>query len=362
VLSLQVTLSRNAYASPSRQSAFYADTLDRVRALGGVTGAAAAEHLPFTGLDARSGFFIEGRPNPERADSQQTHYRSVSADYFEVMRIGIVAGRGFTADDRADSARVVIINETMARTFWPGENPIGRRIALDLETLEFFRDRPPVRDIPRGMREIVGIVRDIRHSSLRDAPVQEMYTPFPQRPVTDMTLVVRTDGDPFALAAPVRDVIRAIDPNQPVAHIETVSNLVAASVAQPLANSVLLSAFAAVALAMAMIGVFGLLAYDVAERTRELGIRMALGGQPRDLRALVLRSGLKLVGIGLLVGVPGSIVAGRLISNVLFMVSPADFVTLASSVATLVAVSVLACIIPARRATRIDPMVALRVE
>ena len=362
VLSVQVTLARSVYGTPARQSQFYADALERLRRLPGVTGAAASEYLPFSGIDPRTGFYIEGRPAPERGDQQQVNYRSVSSDYFEVMGIGLASGRGFTIDDRAAGLRVAVINEAMARMYWPDENPVGRRVALDFETLRFFRDRPPERDIHAGMREIVGVVKDIRSSSLQAQPVPEMYTPYNQRPVTDMTLVARTGGDPLALAAPVRDLIRSIDPTQPVGHIETVSNLVASSIAQPRANSALLTAFAVVALLLAMIGVFGLLAYDVAQRTPELGIRLALGGQPRDLQALVLRSGMMLVGTGLLIGTPGAIVAGTLLSGVLFEVSPSDPVTFIGSAAVLAGVAIIACGVPARRATRIDPMTALRTE
>jgi putative ABC transport system permease protein len=362
VLSVQVTLARSVYGTPARQSQFYADALERLRRLPGVTGAAASEYLPFSGIDPRTGFYIEGRPAPERGDQQQVNYRSVSSDYFEVMGIGLASGRGFTIDDRAAGLRVAVINEAMARMYWPDENPVGRRVALDFETLRFFRDRPPERDIDAGMREIVGVVKDIRSSSLQAKPVPEMYTPYNQRPVTDITLVARTGGDPLALAAPVRDLIRSIDPTQPVGHIETVSNLVASSIAQPRANSALLTAFAVVALLLAMIGVFGLLAYDVAQRTPELGIRLALGGQPRDLQALVLRSGMMLVGAGLLIGTPGAIVAGTLLSGVLFEVSPSDPVTFIGSAAVLAGVAIIACAVPARRATRIDPMTALRTE
>jgi putative ABC transport system permease protein len=362
LLSLQVTLSRRAYANPVRQAAFYDEALSRLRALPGVTGAAASDHVPFAGPDGRTGFYIDGRPAPERGDQQQVHYRGISADYFTVMDIPLATGRGFTTDDRADGLKVAIVNETMARMYWPGENPIGRRLALDFETLRFFPDRAPERNIPGGMREIVGVVKDIRSSSLQTQPVPEMYTPYIQRSVTDMTLVARTNGDPLALAAPVRDLIRSIDPSQPVGHIETVSSLLASSIAQPRAHSALLFAFAAVALTLAMIGVFGLLAYDVAQRTPELGIRLALGGQPSDLRALVLRNGLQLVGAGLLLGVPAAILAGTWLQSVLFQVSPADPLTLISSAGTLVVASLIACGIPARRATRIDPMVALRME
>ncbi len=362
LLSLQVTLSRSAYSNPGRQAAFYDEALSRLRALPGVTGAAASDHVPFAGPDGRTGFYIEGRPAPERGDQQQVHYRGISTDYFTVMSIPLATGRAFTTDDRADGLKVAIVNETMARMYWPGEHPIGRRLALDLETLRFFPDRAPERNIPGGMREIVGVVKDIRSSSLQTQPVPEMYTPYVQRSITDMTLVARTNGDALALAAPVRDLIRSIDPNQPVGHIETVSGLLASSIAQPRAHSALLSAFAAVALTLAMIGVFGLLAYDVAQRTPELGIRLALGGQPRDLRALVLKNGLQLVGAGLLLGVPAAILAGTWLQSVLFQVSPADPLTLFTSAGTLIIVSLIACSVPARRATRIDPMVALRME
>ncbi len=228
--------------------------------------------------------------------------------------------------------------------------------------MRFFADRPPERDIAGGMREIVGVVRDMRHSSLQTQPVPEMYVPYPQRSVTDMTLVVRTAGDPLGLAAPVRETIRAIDPNQPVGRIETISSLVSSSIAQPRANSALLAAFAAVALALAMIGVFGLLAYDVAQRTPELGIRLALGGQPHDLRALILRSGLTLVASGLLIGTPAAIAAGAWLRSALFQVAPVDPVVLIGAAGILLAVSLVACGIPARRATEIDPIVALRAE
>jgi putative ABC transport system permease protein len=362
VLSVHVTLARNVYGTPARQSQFYREALERLRGLPGVTGAAASEYLPFSGIDPRTGFYIEGRPAPERGDQQQVNYRSVSSDYFDVMGIGLVSGRAFTIDDRASGLRVAVINEAMARMHWPDENPVGKRVALDFETLRFFRDRPPERHIDAGMREIVGVVKDVRSSSLQAQPVPEMYTPYDQRPVTDMTLIARTGGDPLALAAPVRDLIRSIDPTQPVGHIETVSNLVASSIAQPRANSALLTAFAAVALLLAMIGVFGLLAYDVAQRTPELGIRLALGGQPHDLRALVLKSGMSLVGAGLLIGTPGAIVAGTLLGGVLFEVSPTDPITFIGAAAVLAGVAAIACAVPARRATRVDPMTALRTE
>ena len=208
------------------------------------------------------------------------------------MGIPLATGRGFTTDDRADGLKVAIVNETMARMYWPGENPIGRRLALDLETLRFFPDRPPERNIPGGMREIVGVVKDIRSSSLQTQPVPEMYTPYMQRSVTDMTFVAQNRRRPAGArrAGPGAD---PVDRSQPArrSHRDRVepAGLVHRSTSRALGAPL---RFCAVALTLAMIGVFGLLAYDVAQRTPELGIRLALGGQPRDLRALILKNGL----------------------------------------------------------------------
>ena len=362
VLSLQVTLSRSSYASPARQAAFYTEALARLRALPGVTGAAASDHVPFTGADGSTGFYIEGRPAPERGDQQQVHYRGISTDYFTVMGIPLATGRGFTTDDRADGFKVAIVNETMARRYWPGENPIGRRARTRLRDPALLPRSAPraqhSRRHARDRRRRQGHPVELAADAAGAGDVHALHSAVGHRHDVDR----RTAGDPLALAAPVAELVRSIDPSQPVGHIETVSSLLASSIAQPRAHSALLSAFALVALTLAMIGVFGLLAYDVAQRTPELGIRLALGGQPRDLRALILKNGLTLVAAGLLLGLPAAILAGRWLQSVLFEVSPADPVTLAVSAGTLIAVSLVACGIPARRATRIDPMVALRTE
>lgn len=362
VLSLQLTLSRTQYAEPLRIARFYTDALERIQALPGATGAAAVEYLPMSGIDSSTGFYIDGRPAPARADEQQTHYRSVSDDYFRVMGIPLAAGRPFSRRDIDGAPRVAIVNEAMARRYWPGEDPVGRRVALDFETMRFHPDRAPDIDIPSGMREIVGIVRDIRHGSLQSEPVPELYVSYPQRPARDMTIVVRSVGDPLSLAGPARDAIRALDPNQPIAHVETLSELLAASIAQPRTNFLLLSVFAAVALTLAMVGVYGLLSFTVLQRTPELGIRLALGGQPRDIRQLILQEGARLVAAGVLLGLPAALALAHALRALLFGVLPTDLVTLAGAVTTLVAVALIASYLPARRATRVDPMTALRSE
>lgn len=362
VLSMEITLSRAGYAQPGRAAAFYRDAIERLAALPGVHAAGVVEYLPLSGLDSSSGFYIDGRPDPARADERRVHFRSVSAGYFDALDIAVVAGRALTERDGATAPRVAVINETLARRYWPAEDPLGKRLALDLETMRFYPDRPPTFDIQGGMREIVGVVRDVRHNSLDSSAVPEMYIPYLQRPVTNMTLVARTEGDAAALAAPAREAIRTVDPNQPVSHVETLSRLVAASVAQPRANSLLLSSFAVVAVLFAVIGVYGLLAYSVAQRTPELGIRLALGGQPSDVLTMILADGVRLVLAGIVLGVPAAIAVATTLQSLLFGVAPVDIPTIAAASVLMLAVGVAACYLPARRATRVDPLSALRTE
>lgn len=362
VLSMEITLSRNEYAQGNRAAAFYRQAIDRLASLPGVMTAAAVQFLPLSGLDSSTGFYIDGRPAPARADEQQTHFRSISAGYFDAMHIAIARGRPFSERDIETAPRVAIINETMARRYWPGESAIGRRIALDLEAMRFYPDRPPTIDIAGAMREIVGIARDVRHDSLQASAAPEMYIPFEQKPVQDMTLVVRTHGDAAALTAQAREAIRSVDPDQPVSRVETLSSLVNASIAQPRSNSLLLSSFAVVATMFAMIGIYGLLAYAVAQRAPELGIRLALGGQPSDLLRMILADGARLVVAGIAVGIPAAIGAAAMLRSLLFGVAPADVPTVSIAVLLMLAAGIAACYFPARSATRVDPLSVLRGE
>ena len=362
IVTMEIALSRTVYARPERSAAFFRESLERLSVLPGVQAAGAVEYLPLRGLDSSTGFYIDGRPVPDRADEQRTHFRSISSEYFSVMGIPVASGRAFSPRDDSSSPRVAVINETMARRYWPGENALGKRLALDLETMRFFPDRPPLVDIPSGMREIVGIVRDIRHESLKSDAVPEMYIPFLQRPVTNMTLVVRTSQDETALMGPARAAIRAVDPDQPVARLDALSNLVRTSIAQPRANSVLLSCFAAVAVLLSVIGIYALLAHDMSRRIPELGIRLALGGQPSDILRMVLADGTRLVLIGILVGIPLAIVAATTLRSLLFGIQPFDVPTLLGAVLVMLAAGIGACYLPARRATLVDPMLALRSE
>ena len=362
VLAMDVALSPSKYRNPERIAAYYQEAIDRLAALPQTIKAGAVEFLPMSGLDGSTGFYIEGRPEPARADEQQTHYRSISDTYFNVMGIAMASGRAFSPQDNAGAQRVAIVNEAMARRYWPGENPIGKRVALDLEAMRFFPDRPPTFDIPAAMREIVGIVKDIRHGSLESSPVPELYFPYLQRPAQDMTLVVRSSADPAMLAASARDTVGAIDADQPIRRVDTLPDLLATATAQPRANLILLCAFALIALLLAVVGIYGLLAYVVVQRKRELGIRVALGAQPGQIRQMILRQGLTLVGVGLAFGIPATIALGRMLRGLLFEVEGVDSVTMLGSVATMLIVATAAAYLPARRATKVNPIETLRAE
>jgi len=278
------------------------------------------------------------------------------------MSIPVLEGRAFTDQDHDQAPRTTIINDTMARRFWPGQQPIGKHIALDVETMRFFADRPPEFDLPAGMREIVGVVRDVKHQGLETESQPEMYIPEAQRPELEMTLVIRAPVDQAALAVAVRSAVVAIDPDQPVAGIKPMSQLLGDSMAKQRFNYILLTIFAAVALILSAMGVYGVMAYTVAQRTSEMGIRIAMGARAGDVLRLVLVQGMKPVLVGLGLGLAGAAALTRLMDRLLFGVSTTDPLTFAGVAVLLSVVAVLACYIPARRAAALDPMTALRYE
>jgi len=362
VLTFDVSLSPSKYSSPARTAAFFDTLIVRLRAHGAVTAVGATEFPPLVGADSATPFYVEGRPRPAPGESVQAHYRSVTPDYFSAIGMTMVSGRGLTDRDGVDAPRVAVISETMARQHWPNQNPIGQRLAITIEALRFRPNAPPDLDLPSAMREIVGIVADVKHASVQGDALSEVYIPFAQRPTSLMSVVVRTAGDPLALAADARRAVAALDPGQPISNVNAVSNIVAASIAQPRFNVVLLSAFAAMALVLALAGVYGVMSYSVALRTREIGVRLALGGQSRDIAALVVGHGMRLAAIGLAIGVVGALAVGRVMSGLLFGVTPTDPIALAGAAALVTVVAFAACYLPARRAMRIDPIVALRSE
>jgi putative ABC transport system permease protein len=274
----------------------------------------------------------------------------------------MVNGRAFTEQDDAQAPRVAIINETMARRFWPNQSALGKRIALDLEAMKYFPDGPPQLDLAAGMREIVGVAHDVRHQGLETEPQPEMYIPDRQRPEREMNLVIRADIDPASLTSAVRDAVYAIDPDQPVASVKPLSRLLADSVAKPRFNYLLLSVFAAVALILTITGVYSVMSYAVATRAREMGVRLALGARGVDVLKLVIWQGMKPVIAGVALGLAAACALTRVISTLLFNVSATDPAIFAGVAAILAAVAMLASYLPARKATKVDPVIALKSE
>jgi putative ABC transport system permease protein len=349
LLTMRLTLAGEAYNEP-RRMAFYDECLARVGALPGVRAAALTLSLPIDGSFWNSVFIAADKPVPPRPNLPNSAYTPVSANYFEAMGIRLLKGRGFNSADRGDSAKVVVINETLARRIWPGEDPIGKRV----------KQGWPESQAP--WREVVGVVADVKLNGLeRDTPMQT-YMPLVQEPWRQVGLAVRTVGDPLNAANAVEGAIHSIDKDLPVSTIRSMEQLLGISLAQRRLTMTLLLSFAALALLLASVGIYGVISYSVRQRTRELGIRMALGAKRRDVLKMILAQGLKLALIGVAIGLLAAFALTRWMETLLFNVRPADPLTFAVIPAVLLLVALIACWIPARRATKVDPMVALRCE
>ncbi len=340
-------------ARETRQTAsFFEQVIERVRVLPGVKSVGATLQLPFAGLDVdQSPFTIAGRPETMR-QPPVSRLHVVSPDYFPTLGIPLLKGRLFTTRDNAEAPGALIVNQEMARRFWPGEDAIGKRITQGLlltpgEAAE---------------REIVGVVGNVKHFGLAAETEPQMYVPHLQSPWPAMNLAVRVAGEPLMLSAAVREEIRVISQDAPVTAINTMTQILSDSVAQPRFRATLIGLFALAALALAATGTYGVIAYLVSQRTQEMGIRIALGAQPRDIFRLILTEGLKLIAAGMLLGLLGALALTRFLSGLLFGVSTTDAPTFAAIPALLAAVALLACYLPARRATKIDAMAALRRE
>jgi putative ABC transport system permease protein len=324
--------------------------IDRVVTLPGVQAAGGGTPISLSDNDLVFSFEIDGRPPLPPGASQSTNFYSVSADYFKAMGIPLLRGRLITANDVADSPHVAVINETMARKLFPDEDPIGKRLTFGQ------REKNP------DWYEIVGLAGDVKQYSLDQASTMQTYTPYTQQTFSHMTLVVRSKGDPTTLSAAIRSEVLNLDKEQPVSSIRTLEQNFAASLAQQQFAMVLLGVFAAVALVLAAVGIYGVLSYAVTQRTHELGIRMALGASRRDVLKLVVGKGMLLTLIGVAGGVLAAFGLTRLMSGLLFGVTATDSATFISVGGGLLVVALLACLIPARRATKVDPLVALRYE
>jgi putative ABC transport system permease protein len=351
VLTARMTLPRTRYPDAGRVAAFHQRIFERLRSSPGVDAVGATAYLPLTGDDNGWAFVIEGRPPLPTGVFIAAKYRAVSDGYFDAIGMPIVRGRDIELSDQQDAPFVVVINQAMARAFWRDEDPVGQRLR--------FAKHP---------RTIIGIVGDVRHEGLSGEPMPEMYVPFAQAPNVETTarLVVRLSREvvvePMAIAAAMRATIAEADSGVPIDVMRTMNDVVAASAGQPRFRAILLGALSGLALVIAVVGVYGVTSYAVVQRTRELGICVAVGAAPRDVLRLVLGRSLLLIGAGIASGLLAAAALTRLMSDLLYAITPLDVTTFAGVTLLLFVVAFVASYLPARRATRIDPVTALRCE
>jgi putative ABC transport system permease protein len=348
LLTVRLQLAGGNNGAPPRRSAFLRNLLPRLQALPGVRGVGACNGLPLSGLDAGVMFAVADRSAPPPDERPMALTRSVTPDYFRVMGIPLSTGRGFSAADTAQATPVAIIDQALARRFWPGASPLGGRLALDWS--------PPV------VAEVVGVVGSVKPETVQGEDWATIYSPYDQRPSPVTNIVIRTAGEPLALAAGVRDEVRRLDPEQPLGQMRTGEVIAADAVTGARFSTLLLGLFAGVAFVLAAVGIYGVVSYDVGEREQELGIRMALGAQKGDVLGLILAHAARLAALGVALGLGGALILTRLMASMLFEVHTRDLATYAAAAAGLAAVALAASYVPARRATGLDPVRALRHE
>lgn len=343
----ELLLPKARYPDAGAQIAFYQRLLDEMRSFPAASSSAAATTVPLDGSNLGLSFTIERRPEDPAMRPSATYF-SVSPDYFTAMGIRLVRGRAFTAADTQSSPNVAIVSESLARKHWPDGDAIGKRLTLGYNK--------------SGPREIVGIVADVKNVGLAETVQPALYTPYPQAPWPFLSAVVRTTADPAVVAGSLHSAITGLDPDQPVGKVRTVTQYVANAVATPRFTATLAGGFAALALLLAGFGLFSMMAYSVAQQRREIGIRVALGAGAGDVRSMVVRQALRLGASGLVIGLAGTLGVTKLFEGLLFGVSAHDPVTYAGVSVVLLLVLVAAAYLPARRATRVDPIIALRAE
>jgi putative ABC transport system permease protein len=350
ILTMVIRLPDAKYPQDAQVVAFFNQALEKVRQLPAVRSVGMVNHLPlYGGLGSNTGFKIVGRPVPPPGQGPSTDVRVVDSDYFETMGVPLLRGRNFTADELREPRQKILINEVLARTYFASEDPIGQRLDVQM-----FEKPTPA--------EIIGVVGNVRYDSLVDESPPAVYFPHPDLAYSFMTLVVRTDGEPAAIAPAIQREIRTLDPNQPVSDVRTMNQVMSEWVSRSRFNTLLLGLFAGLATLLSAVGIFGVMNYSVALRTRELGLRLAIGAQPRQVLLLVLKQGLLMTIVGVVMGLAAAFALTRLLSGLLFGVAAVDVTTFATISLLLVVVSLLACYLPARRAMRIDPLKALRYE
>ena len=348
VLTASISLPSAQYSEDARIAQFYQQAIERVSQLPGVESAGAITPLPLSDNGMSITFYPKDGPPPRPGEELVSAARVTSPDYFRTMGVPVVEGRAFSDADRADTQKVVIVNQTLARKFFPGADPLGRQLHLGLNDLDAV---------------IVGVVGDVRHQKLDKEAGPEFYVPFAQVPFGDMSLVVRTrTDDPAGLSAPLRGAVQAVDKDIPVFKLQTMRSLIGHSVARQRFSMTLIAVFAGLALALAMAGIFSVMSFLVAQRTHEIGIRMALGAQRRDILRMVVFHAMGLALVGVVVGLLAAFALTREMASLLYQVSTTDPFIFGGIAALLALVALAACLVPARRATKVDPMVALRYE
>jgi putative ABC transport system permease protein len=356
VLALTPSIPATAYPQPAQEIAFYRQLLEKVDAIPGIMSAGAIDSLPLSG-GSNQPIQIEGRPVQAMADQPEVAVRVISPGYLHAMRIPLIRGRDFGGQDTSDSVGTVLISQSLAQRFWPNEDPVGKHL-----TMTFF---------PGKVRKIVGIVGDVKDRGLDSAePEATLYTPLGQLAPSataawrsfPLWIVVRTQSEPTTVTSAVINAVHQLNPELPIVDVTTMENFVAESLSQQRFNMLLLAVFAGVALLLAAVGIYSVLAYTVRRRIREIGIRMALGAQTSDVVGMVIAEGMKPTFIGLAIGLAGALVLGRFVSSLIYGVKPGDIPTFATVSLVLVAVAFLASVVPAYRATRVQPVSTLREE
>lgn len=346
LLRIEVALPESKYPESRKRTTFFQESLEKISALPGVTGAAVINSPPLSGRRNISVFPIEGHPEATGiADAVLADFREISPNYFRMMGIPLLQGRAFTDRDSQNSPRVVIVSQSFAARYAPGEDLMGKRVRVEGD-----------------WHSVIGVISDVRQSGLDEEAAPHVYIPYLQFSPSRAGILVRTTGDPLNLVGAVRSAIQNVDHDQPIYNVSTMDAMISSAVAPRRLNLVLLGAFALVALTLAAVGIYGVMANLVTQRTGEIGLRMALGAQPRDVLRLFVGKGLRLATMGVAVGLGASLALARLMETLLYGVSASDPITFAAITALLLSVALLACFVPARRASKVDPMVALRYE
>jgi putative ABC transport system permease protein len=348
VLMARLNLPRSVYRTEPQKAAFYGQLLERVKALPGVQSTGVINHTPLSGFGVIVFTGIEGQPPPNQEKDLPIGVGAVSPDYFRTLQIPLISGRVYDERDRADAAKVAIVNQAFAQRYFPAGDVLGKRVGFGCKD--------------SLCTTIVGVVGNVKQESITADVAPEMYVPFSQMPMNSMTVFVRTNGNPTDLAQALRAEVFAIDRNQPVYSLKTLDQRVLETIALSRSLMLLFSGFALLALVLACVGIYGIVSYSVSQRTREIGIRMALGARAVDVLRLVLKNGMTLVIAGVAIGVGGALALTRFLTTMLFGVTPTDTTTFVVVSVVLAIVALIACLVPARRATKVDPLVALKYE